>query len=118
MYMREEILRRILERKLDIQQVDADFLAGYNLQMPGKYFVVSVIDSIPPEDTDEEDNTEVLNKIQRYLTVYLPPLLEEGTKYLCLYGETMAVVVFNLQKETSAVMTVCSALSAFTQQAA
>lgn len=111
MYMREEILRRILERKLDIQQVDADFLAGYNLQMPGKYFVVSVIDSIPPEDTDEEDNTEVLNKIQRYLTVYLPPLLEEGTNiYVCM-AKTMVVVVFNLQKETSAVMTVCSALS-------
>ncbi|MCI9626145.1 MAG: helix-turn-helix transcriptional regulator [Clostridia bacterium] len=111
LYMREEILRRILERKLDVQRVDMDFLAGYNLQMTGKYFVVSVIDAILPEDTNEEDNTEALNKIQRYLAVYLPPMLkEEIYTYFCM-AKNMAVVVFNLQKETSTLLTVCGLLS-------
>ncbi len=111
LYMREEILRRILERKMDVQRVDTDFLAGYNLQMTDKYFVVSVIDAILPEDTDEEDNTEALNKIQRYLTVYLPPMLKkEICTYFCM-AQNMAVVVFNLQKDTSMLMTVCGVLA-------
>lgn len=110
-YMREEILRRIMERELDAQQVDAVLLAEYNLQMPGKYFFVSVIDSIVPEDAGEEDNTEALNKIRRYLAVYLQSMLKEGMcAYFCM-AKTMLAVVFNLQKETAEAISVCNVLS-------
>lgn len=111
LYMREEILRRILERELDTQRVDEVLLAEYNLQMPGKSFFVSVIDGVSPEETEEEDNTEALNKIRRFLAVYLPPLLKEGMRaYFCV-AKSMIAVVFNLQKETADVISVCNVLS-------
>lgn len=110
-YMREEILRRIMERELGTQQVDATLLAEYNLQMPGKYFFVSVIDSIVSENAGEEDNTEALNKIRQYLAVYLPSMLKEGMcAHFCM-AKTMLAVVFNMQQETAEALVICNVLS-------
>lgn len=112
-YMREEILRQVLERKLDTKQADAAFLAEYDLQLQGKYFVVAVIDSVAAEEAGEEESAAGMEKIRRYLALYLPPMLEDGMGvYFCI-SQGLAVVVFNMQQEPSAVLSVCGVLSRF-----
>ncbi len=110
-YMHEEILRQILERKVSAEKADAAFLAEYNLQMQGKYFIVSVIDSVALNEFAEEENTVVLERIRRYFALYLPSVLEEGIQsYICT-SNTMMVVVFNMQNESIDVLNICNVLS-------
>ena len=116
LYMREEILRQLLEGKLAAQQADEAFLAEYHLHMPGMYYVVSVIDPVVPEDTDEDETAAALEKIRQYAAVYLPSMLEAGMYTYSCMSKTMLVVVFNLQKEKTGMIAVCNVLSRLRSQ--
>lgn len=111
-YMREEILRQIVEGKRKGEQLSASLLEEYDLQMPGNYFVVAVVDAIVTEESgEEENNTPLLGSIRHFLKQYLPLALGDGMRaYFCM-SQSMVTVVFNLSEEEAAVLRVCNILS-------
>ena len=114
-YMREEVLRQMVEGKLKSEPLSAAFLEEYDLQLPGKYFVVAVIDAMVSDEAGEEE-PDVLEKLRRPLMQYLSPMLGSGMHaYFCM-SQSMAVVVFNLSDEETAVLRVCNTLSRLRSQ--